>query len=882
LTKLNVEIALVLIIVSVFIPLFSISSNHALSNFNTYVTDDEIVITTDNYNLTISRSGGRIISWSLDSLNLVGSAGMRGDLGISNPLWDWLLSESWPGTLSKIYYDFVNVDAERNSVLMSTSVEVLGTILKITREYIFNDSWGFYLIVTLTNEGSSILKSNVNWDIPGLGYGMALTTGIGESIADDSQVWLINDILEFRSPEERANWVRYEGNVEFVGIIGMDDGAGIFLFPLNDTKALWAEASSWGTELRVEYPTLLLSPGKQISYLFKVVALPVDKELFDNYGLGEAYSYVYSSGVSTIKIYVDLSSPAYLVNEKIVCNVTLYSEESIPLTLELSILRGATAVHTFNESLTIGPGSTEFNVTFPGLPNEGRYIISVKAFRNNELVGNYKEEFYVLSEGTSFDVAFVWHHHQAPNYFPNGTFHGTWAFRHTYEDEFAPFYEGGAYYVHASILSKYPDVKMTYHLSPSLLQQWDIAINEGWCEIGGKCYSSDLPEAGMIREALDMYRNLLSKGQVEVLTSYFAHPIAGYIADKYGWMDLLKLDLLWGLNVTREVMDYDPIGMWSPEMAFSNKLVYLINSTGLRYTVLDGNCHFGGALGEKDDIYITYRLVYNGSEIYLVFRDAGLSNVIGFQNVFQNEFMARKKAREFARSLVDIALRKGGEGVATIALDGENWMIFSPTQEYTAVYLEELIRSLHELQSRGLLKTVTLEEAFRDYPPERTLTSVPSTSWLCSWSKWTTERGDQQRRQWALVNQTYQVIMDYVSKYGYDETYYDALKALIYAVDSDFYWAEFAWEPHVREWSLHAIAIIEEAISSKITTTMPTTITSPTTTTPSPTTTTTTTTTITTATPPPAISDYWYGVLAILILIVAFIIVNKRYRWFSH
>ncbi|ANF22990.1 hypothetical protein [Thermococcus piezophilus] len=117
-----------------------------------------------------------------------------------------------------------------------------------------------------------------------------------------------------------------------------------------------------------------------------------------------------------------------------------------------------------------------------------------------------------FEKGKPLKVVFVWHHHQSPEVWPNGTLHGPWALVHTYEDELEPYYDGGAYYFHAWILQKYPEIKMTYHLSPSSSGGGTSQTPAGQSYPSYQCFTPESPEAEKVREAMRLYRDLYERG----------------------------------------------------------------------------------------------------------------------------------------------------------------------------------------------------------------------------------------------------------------------------------------------------------------------------------------------------------------------------------
>ncbi len=451
----------------------------------------------------------------------------------------------------------------------------------------------------------------------------------------------------------------------------------------------------------------------------------------------------------------------------------------------------------------------------------GTSIVYTLEFQTPRIPGRY--DLTLLSESSVLDrveyivigdredsvdryIAFTWHHHQAPGYLPSGRYRYTWAFKHVFEDEVSP-YGRGVYQYHSSILEKYPDYKCTYNLSPSLLAQWSQLINEGVVLENDSIIASSSSEAKLVKDTLESYRRSAVRGQVDVLTSIYAHTITGYLVDYLEAMDIVEEEVEYGLEITKSVMGVEPRGVWTPEMAFSMKLVDLYSDLGLEYTVLDEKCHLSKSSGDRATHLEPYVVRGSSRELVVFFRDTELSNILSFKNNFKSTANAWRSAYEYAYLIVE-KIRHGG--VLTIALDGENWIIFSKNPPITAHYYEKLVEYLIKLQGKNYAKTTTLRGLIEKYNPRRALTHIPTTTWLCGFTKWCGEV-DKQAIYWDKARRVYSEIKSYEEKYGKNKYSKRARWALWHALDSDYWWAEF-WDPdYIDAWLNEAIKVLEES-----------------------------------------------------------------------
>ncbi len=435
-------------------------------------------------------------------------------------------------------------------------------------------------------------------------------------------------------------------------------------------------------------------------------------------------------------------------------------------------------------SWRVGPGTTVVEAAAEGV---GIHEVALEP-------ANVRSSFAVLEPLDSPpEIAIVFHDHQAPNYSPDGALREPWAYSHVWDDEFQPYYEGGAYLVQARLLKKW-GLPWNANLSPSLLAQWLNLLERGAAvNLDGTylCVEPESPKARRVQEALQAFRELAGRG-LDVLTSFYSHPIAGYIAEVYGWLDLLREELRLGKEITSRALSVEPGGVWLPEMSFSMKLVPLLLEQGIRYTVLDALHHFAGAVGDKGGIYEPYEL----QGLTLFFRHTGLSDLWSFK------YSSVSTVEQAEAAAVDFALRLILEAYVnrarplTVALDGENWMILPKPKPAAAVFFDRLLGQLRQAVDRRIIKLVKLSEAAEGAEP-RKLTSVPAKSWMGGYEKWTSERRSEQERIWSNVVEAYEAYKALESSVGAGA---EDLMALMHVVNSDHIWAEFADESFSREW----------------------------------------------------------------------------------
>ena len=512
--------------------------------------------------------------------------------------------------------------------------------------------------------------------------------------------------------------------------------------------------------------------------------------------------------IDGIEAYLVFDKPAYRIGSMVKAVVLLRNHGSSQ-SIDLKIVESPNNT-VLTDKLVIGEGELVTKTyDLPIGDKEG--VHELKLVINNKIYDTTKTIIRDPSSRKPLYLTIVWHHHQAPNYTPDGRIHSPWAYIYVWGEQLKP-YGKGPYNFHTVILKKHPHFKATYNLSPSLLYQWKQAIERGIEFIDGKKYDPSTPEIILVKETLNSYIDSLKQGQIDVLTSIYAHTIAGFLTDVMKAHDIVYEEIAYGKKITEETMgdSYEALGLWTPEMAFSMNLIPIYYDNGIKYTVLDEVHHFNHAEGDKNSIYEPYIVVdtSSGKYIYVFFRDSELSNIMSFNNNFYDEIHAWRNAYEYSLRIAYKWFIKDAKSLV-IALDGENWMIFSKNPPTTAIFLDKLAIYLETLQDMGFFKLSTLREIIENIPASKVLTNIPTNTWLGTFRKWRGERQEHEQ-YWVRAYEIYRKINCYEKLIGRkDQDSRRARWSLWHALDSDYWWAEF-WSPSIiNMWLAEARNIVE-------------------------------------------------------------------------
>ncbi len=249
-------------------------------------------------------------------------------------------------------------------------------------------------------------------------------------------------------------------------------------------------------------------------------------------------------------------------------------------------------------------------------------------------------------------------------------------------------------------------------------------------------------QSEILKEVIPLYYSAQSRGQIEITTSPFYHPILPILIDSTHAsraMPQASLPIPFsypedaGAQVQKAVACYhslfgkDPWGIWPPEGSVSPELIPIIHRAGIRWMASDEGILFKSLPPEagRPHLYQPYRGRHQGAEVAMVFRDRNLSDLIGFTYAKNSP---QSSASDLLRHLKNIQNSLSGtrEGaLVLIALDGENpW-------EYYPDGGRSFLRLLYESLSReASLPTVKIGEFLETYPPRETLDRLHTGSWI--------------------------------------------------------------------------------------------------------------------------------------------------------
>jgi len=257
--------------------------------------------------------------------------------------------------------------------------------------------------------------------------------------------------------------------------------------------------------------------------------------------------------------------------------------------------------------------------------------------------------------------AIALHFHQ-----PVGNF--TEVFDRVYDRCYRPFLE---------YLPYYPDIKLTLHISGSLLDY----------------FKKERPEI------LELIKGLLSKGQIELMGGPYYEPILPAIPsrDIKGQVELMS-------KAMRDEFKYKPSGMWIPERVWQPAILKDLLKTGMSYCILD-DTHLLRAGLKKEDTYGYFTTGGPLKNIAVFSSDKMLRYIIPFKGAEETIKYFKEVSKDRDESLLVYAddVEKFGEWPGT----------------YDLVYKKGWLKGFFDQLSRNKewIETVRLSDYMKSHRP---------------------------------------------------------------------------------------------------------------------------------------------------------------------
>ncbi|CAI9084792.1 alpha-amlyase [Candidatus Methylacidiphilum fumarolicum] len=307
----------------------------------------------------------------------------------------------------------------------------------------------------------------------------------------------------------------------------------------------------------------------------------------------------------------------------------------------------------------------------------------------------------------------------------------------------------------------------------------------------------------ILSSIIPKYKMALDRGQIEITTSPFYHPILPLIYDTNfarRCMPYVNLpsqfkapedalnQLKLGQEKMKSVFGRPARGLWPSEGSVCPELLPLFKEAGFDYFFTDESILFRSLeldphwRGKHEDhllLFQGWRVELPEASLCALFRERPLSDFIGFK-ASQND--PGQAANFLLHSLENTCKHIDPKrGAVLIALDGENaWESFNDGGE---AFLSSFYRGLVEHRN---LKTTLASEYFDTYPPANTVYKLYTGSWInADFDIWI---GDsEENKAWEWLGKTREFLTKNSNKEG-NASELKSWKCLYAAEGSDWFW----------------------------------------------------------------------------------------------
>jgi len=277
----------------------------------------------------------------------------------------------------------------------------------------------------------------------------------------------------------------------------------------------------------------------------------------------------------------------------------------------------------------------------------------------------------------------------------------------------------------------------------------------------------------VVQDVVPSYRRLLERGQIELTTSAFFHPILPLVIDtdttrrarpdlplpaRFSAPEDAEAQLRLAVDFHTATFGQAPAGLWPSEGSVCPEMIPMVARNSLRWLATDEGILARSLESAQQpwqrhrDLYQPYRVGPDGQAVTIVFRDRDISDAFGFVYHKTTVESAADDVLRRLRGIVNDAPQE--EVVVSVILDGENpWEHYYDGGERFLSLLYTAL-SQHTLNHDELhVATSTISEALAAIPAPPQLTQLHSGSWINQDYKiWIGHQEDNQG--WELLGHT--------------------------------------------------------------------------------------------------------------------------------
>jgi alpha-amylase/alpha-mannosidase (GH57 family) len=258
----------------------------------------------------------------------------------------------------------------------------------------------------------------------------------------------------------------------------------------------------------------------------------------------------------------------------------------------------------------------------------------------------------------------------------------------------------------------------------------------------------------ILAEVIPLHRKLAARGQVELTTTPFYHPILPLLLDKRlareampsvqlprrleGYADDAAAQVRRAVEYHTRVFGSPPVGMWPSEGSVAQAVIPLVAAAGIEWLASDEEIlsrstdgwisrDEQGMVQHAEMLYAPWRVEEGGASLQMIFRDHALSDQIGFH---YQRYEAGQAAEDLVGKLEAIGRATAAHAakrpaLVSIILDGENCWEYYPNNG------AEFLRALYQRIARHQhVKAVRVRDYLAKHPATERVGRLFAGSWI--------------------------------------------------------------------------------------------------------------------------------------------------------